>query len=87
MIKFIPVTRIYDEVHEVLASRMETVFASNNHFEGQFMERCQEMLRSYTGRKHAFITQSGTCTAEFLRSALSGESGRRAEFARSGARF
>ena len=66
MIKFIPVTRIYDEVHEVLASRMETVFASNNHFEGQFMERCQEMLRSYTGRKHAFITQSGTSSITIM---------------------
>ena len=44
MINFIPVTRIYDEVREVLDPRMETVFATNKQFEGQFMERCEEIL-------------------------------------------
>jgi len=66
MISFIPVTRIYDEVRDVLDTRMETVFKSNKHFEGQFMERCEEMLQSYTGRKHAFITQSGTSSITIM---------------------
>lgn len=60
MIVNIPIPRIYEEVKDVLDPRMQKVLTSQVQFDGPFMEECQEKLREYTGRKHAFVTHSGT---------------------------
>lgn len=57
---------MYEDVKTVLADRMQTVYTSNKQFDGPYMEACQEKLKEITGRKHAFITQSGTSSITIM---------------------
>ena len=65
-IKFIPVTRIYEEVRDTLNIRTEQVYGTDQQFEGRFMGECEEILKHYSGRKHAFITTSGTASITIM---------------------
>lgn len=66
MIENVSVPRMYEEVKSVLDPRMQEVLTSNIQFDGPYMEACQEKLKEYTGRKHAFITQSGTSSITIM---------------------
>ena len=66
MIDNIPIPRLYAEVKNVLDPRMQKVLTSKTQFDGPFMEACQEKLKEYTGRKHAFVTHSGTSSITIM---------------------
>ena len=74
-IKFIPVTRIYEEVRDTLNIRTEQVYGTDQQFEGRFMGECEEILKHYSGRKHAFITTSGTASITISASLFSNKQG------------
>ena len=66
MIENVSIPRMYAEVRHVLDPRMQNVLTSNVQFDGPYMEACQEKLKDLTGRKHAFITQSGTSSITIM---------------------
>lgn len=65
-IKFIPVSRIYNDLKTKLEPRMNFVYNQDNHFEGEFTKQCEDFLKSYTGRKYAFVTTSGTASITIM---------------------
>lgn len=60
MISFISSPRVYKEVKSKLQPRTEEVLSSSVQFQGKYTQACEELLKDLTGRKHAFMTTSGT---------------------------
>lgn len=60
MIKFIPISRMYDQVKEQYYSCLDEVYKEDNQFEGTYCEKSEQALQHITGRKHALLVTSGT---------------------------
>jgi|TARA_R110000823_G_scaffold273758_1_gene392763 dTDP-4-amino-4,6-dideoxygalactose transaminase len=60
MIKFIPISRMYDIVKEQYYSCLDEVYREDNQFEGTYCKKSEQKLQDITGRKHALLVTSGT---------------------------
>lgn len=66
MIDFIPVPRIYDQVKDSLQEKLVSVYKDNKHFQGKFCEYAQDLLKKFSGRRHAFLVTSGTSAIQVM---------------------
>ena len=61
MIKFIPTTRLYDDVGEQYFDLVKKLYkTADNHFESEWTEKVETLLAKLCQRKYAFLTTSGT---------------------------
>ncbi len=61
MIKFIPTTRLYDDVGEQYFDLVKKLYkTADNHFESEWTEKVEKLLAKLCDRKYAFLTTSGT---------------------------
>lgn len=61
MIKFIPITRLYNDVGEQYFDLVKTLYqTADNHFESEWTTEVEKILANLCQRKYAFLTTSGT---------------------------
>ena len=60
MIKFIPISRMFELVKDEYYSYLEDVYSRDGQFEGEYCVKSEQFLQELTGRKHALLVTSGT---------------------------
>lgn len=60
MIKFLPISRMYDQIKDQYYSCLDEVYKEDNQFEGTYCKKSEQKLQEITGRKHALLVTSGT---------------------------
>jgi dTDP-4-amino-4,6-dideoxygalactose transaminase len=60
MIKFVPISRLFDTVKDEYYTYLEDVYSKDEQFEGEYCVKSEQLLKEITGRKHALLVTSGT---------------------------
>ena len=67
MVKFIPINRLYNDIGEQYLDLVSTLYKNaDTHFEDHYTTECETLLKKICGRKHAFLTTSGTASINIM---------------------
>lgn len=76
-VKFIPTERIYSDVKHVMMPRLESLYSGkiegkgsghcgSKHFADKYTKQCEEKINEFVGRKHTYLTTSGTASITLM---------------------
>jgi UDP-2-acetamido-2-deoxy-ribo-hexuluronate aminotransferase len=80
-IKFIPTERLYQDIGATMMPRLERLYSGaiqgegsghcgSRHFADQYTQRCEAHINEITGRRHTFLTTSGTASIQLMLMAI-----------------
>ena len=76
-VKFIPTERFYADVKDVMMPRLDSLYSGkiegkgsghcgSKHFADKYTKQCEQKINEFVGRKHTYLTTSGTASITLM---------------------